>query len=85
MTIQELLEANFQGAACTKDCSGHSAGYAWSVKHRNRNCQSKSSSFNAGCNIAKKQIADKNIQKPDINNEPVDQENDQEVLKQNNY
>lgn len=65
MQINELLfELDFQGSPCTKDCSGHSAGYAWSMKHANKNCDSKNASFNNGCNIAKKQVASKNIKKP---------------------
>ena len=65
MQISELLfELDFQGSPCTRDCSGHSAGYAWSMKHANKNCDSKNASFNNGCNIAKKQIASKNIKRP---------------------
>lgn len=65
MNISELLfELDFQGSPCTRDCSGHSAGYAWSMKNADKDCDSKNSSFNAGCNIAKKQVATKTVKKP---------------------
>ena len=62
MRISELLEATFQGHVCTKDCRGHNAGYQWALKHSNKECDAKSSSFKAGCEIAKKQVADKQKQ-----------------------
>jgi hypothetical protein len=40
------------------------------MKHANRNCDSKNSSFNNGCNIAKKQVAGKNIKKPVVTKTP---------------
>jgi hypothetical protein len=45
------------------------------MKHANRNCDSKNASFNNGCNIAKKQVAGKNIKKPVVTKtqEPTDQ------------
>jgi hypothetical protein len=76
MRINDLLvELNFQGSPCTKDCSGHTAGYSWSMKHANKNCDSKNASFNAGCNIAKKQVASKAIKPPVVSK---DQEQDSE-------
>lgn len=59
MRISELIEATFQGEPCTRDCSGHSAGYKWAMKNANKNCDSKNKSFSSGCNIAKTQIANK--------------------------
>ena len=64
MRISELLEATFQGQTCTKDCSGHNAGYQWAKKHPNRGCDAKSSSFKAGCEIVKAQTANKQAKKP---------------------
>jgi hypothetical protein len=45
------------------------------MKHANKNCDSKNASFNNGCNIAKKQIASKNIKKPVVSQttKPSDQ------------
>lgn len=56
MKMWEIIsELEFKGSTCTKDCSGHKAGYAWSKKKGNRNCDSRSPSFNKGCEIAKKE------------------------------
>jgi hypothetical protein len=46
--------ATFHGYACTKDCSGHIAGYQWAEKHgitNAGNCGGKSLSFFQGCLI----------------------------------
>jgi len=64
MRINEILNElgvgggrSFKGSPCTKDCSGHSAGYTWAkkkgVKNRNQ-CPVKPShqSFSNGCRIA---------------------------------
>ncbi len=64
MRIKELIEATFQGEPCTRDCSGHDAGYRWAMKNADKNCGSRSPSFSAGCNVAKKQIANKTVKKP---------------------
>jgi hypothetical protein len=45
------------------------------MKHANKNCDSKNASFNAGCNIAKKQVASKAIKPPVVSK---DQEQDSE-------
>ena len=37
---QELDELSFLGSPCTKDCSGHRAGYAWSKARGNRSALS---------------------------------------------
>ena len=49
---QELDELSFLGSPCTKDCSGHRAGYAWSKARGNRNAMSHSNSFNNGARLA---------------------------------
>ena len=45
---QQLDELSFLGSQCTKDCSGHRAGYAWSQKHGGMDSASWSPSFNKG-------------------------------------
>lgn len=44
----QLRELTFLGSPCTKDCSGHRAGYAWSQKRGGRQPASWSDSFNRG-------------------------------------
>jgi len=44
----------FHGSQCTKDCSGHKAGYAWQNRKPHKACDSKSPSFTKGCLIAKR-------------------------------
>ena len=45
----ELNELNFLGSPCTKDCSGHRAGYAWSRARAGAKIpMSRSPSFNKG-------------------------------------
>jgi pyrimidine deaminase RibD-like protein len=49
---QQLDELQFMGSTCTKDCSGHRAGYAWSRARGGRNATSPfSPSFNKGSAI----------------------------------
>jgi len=43
-----LDELQFLGSQCTKDCSGHRAGYEWSARKGNRTAASWSPSFNKG-------------------------------------
>ena len=59
MRINELLnELTFHGSTCTKDCSGHKAGYEWNKRRGGASpCDAASGSFNNGCNIATKQLA----------------------------
>lgn len=66
MRIKELLsELTFNGSQCTKDCSGHRAGYAWAMRNRGqRPSNSRSSSFNKGTKIAVDQIKTRTITKP---------------------
>lgn len=50
----ELTELNFLGSPCTKDCSGHRAGYAWSKQRGGADGNSPfSPSFNNGARLAK--------------------------------
>jgi pyrimidine deaminase RibD-like protein len=44
----ELNELSFLGSPCTKDCSGHLAGYEWTRSHPGRPALSRSQSFNNG-------------------------------------
>jgi hypothetical protein len=45
---QNLNELTFRGSECTKDCSGHRAGYDWSQSNGGRVPNSWSPSFNKG-------------------------------------
>ena len=48
----ELTELNFLGSPCTKDCSGHRAGYAWSKQRGGQSGNSPfSPSFNNGAQL----------------------------------
>ena len=56
MRIAEILnELTFMGSQCTKDCSGHRAGYEWSLKRGGKNAMSHSNSFNNGAAIGVQQ------------------------------
>jgi hypothetical protein len=49
---ENLRELMFMGMSpCTKDCSGHRAGYDWSARHNNAHSASWSDSFNRGAAI----------------------------------
>ena len=45
---EKLDELTFKGSPCTKDCSGHRAGYEWSQRNGGRTPNSRSTSFNKG-------------------------------------
>ena len=47
-----LTELTFHCSQCTKDCSGHKAGYAWSQARGGEHGDSQSLSFNNGAYIA---------------------------------
>ena len=48
-----ITELEFHGSRCTKDCSGHRAGYKWSLDRGGvENPASPSTSFVNGSNIA---------------------------------
>lgn len=50
---EQLDELTFMGMSpCTKDCSGHRAGYEWSKRRGRANAASWSDSFNRGAAIA---------------------------------
>ena len=49
---EQLDELTFLGSECTKDCSGHRAGYSW-FKTKQRDPNSHSPSFNKGAALAK--------------------------------
>ena len=52
-TREQLRELNFLGSECTKDCSGHRAGYEWSKRKGLRQANSLySPSFNKGAALA---------------------------------
>lgn len=46
--LRRLNELTFMGSPCTKDCSGHRAGYAWSKRKGGKVPTSWSKSFNNG-------------------------------------
>ena len=53
-TKSHLQELKFLGSQCTKDCSGHRAGYAWSKARGGVEGNSPySPSFNKGARLAK--------------------------------
>ena len=52
ITEQQLDELDFLGSPCTKDCSGHRAGYEW-YKRKGRDPYSNSPSFNNGATLAR--------------------------------
>jgi hypothetical protein len=49
---RRLKELTFMGSQCTKDCSGHRAGYNWSVSKGRKSAASWSNSFNKGAELA---------------------------------
>jgi pyrimidine deaminase RibD-like protein len=49
---EQLDELSFLGSPCTKDCSGHRAGYNWSKARGNIHSASWSQSFNNGAALA---------------------------------
>lgn len=46
----------FKGSVCTKDCSGHKAGYNWSIENRRADDENWSPSFIKGNYIGLKQF-----------------------------
>lgn len=52
MKIREIInELDFMGHTCTKDCSGHRAGYGWALSHGGATASTPSPSFNNGTEI----------------------------------
>ena len=67
MLINELLtELTFGGSRCTKDCSGHKAGYRWALRKGKASSSSKSPSFDAGTKIGTAQLATGNLALPKV-------------------
>ena len=57
LSEQQLDELSFMGSQCTKDCSGHRAGYKWSLDRGGiENPASPSQSFVNGSNIGARQV-----------------------------
>ena len=52
VTEEQLDELTFMGSQCTKDCSGHRAGYNWSISKGRKSAASWSNSFNKGAELA---------------------------------
>jgi hypothetical protein len=52
LTKEQISELSFLGSQCTRDCSGHRAGYQW-YKNNQRAPISASPSFNKGAALAK--------------------------------
>lgn len=50
---EQLDELTFKGSPCTKDCSGHRAGYEWSQRKGGVDAASWSPSFNNGAALFK--------------------------------
>ena len=53
---EPIQEKKFMGSQCTKDCSGHKAGYKWSVDRNGQIENTPSQSFNNGTAIGKRQF-----------------------------
>lgn len=51
--LTSLNELTFKGSPCTKDCSGHRAGYEWSRRKGGVDAASWSRSFNNGAALFK--------------------------------
>lgn len=70
MKVNEVItELSFHGRKCTKDCSGHAAGYKWALaRNQTVPCTSHNPSFNSGCDIAISQIKNKTIIRPKVRN-----------------
>jgi hypothetical protein len=67
MLINEIInELTFGGSRCTKDCSGHKAGYRWALRKGATSANSKSPSFNNGVNIAGNQMQAGLIKSPKV-------------------
>lgn len=70
MLINEILnELTFGGSRCTKDCSGHKAGYRWALRKGAVFANSPSPSFNNGVNIAAAQMKAGLVKSPKVRDE----------------
>lgn len=73
----KLMELTFYGSQCTKDCSGHRAGYRWSKARGGvANPVSYSQSFINGSNIAARHVqnAQKRTRKKPVVQQPQQQQ-----------
>ena len=69
---QQLDELTFLGSQCTKDCSGHRAGYEWSKARGGVNANSPySPSFNKGSSIATQEITKQQQQPKPVQPKPA--------------
>ena len=61
MKLRDLIsELTFAGRKCTKDCSGHQAGYRYAMQTGNTGpSSSHSASFNSGQEVAAAKMAGK--------------------------
>ena len=64
MRISEVLK--FHGSPCTKDCSGHIAGYKWSMANKGSVTSTPSASFDNGTTIASDQVKTGNTVRPKV-------------------
>jgi hypothetical protein len=70
MLIKEILnELTFGGSRCTKDCSGHKAGYRWALRKGATFANSPSPSFNAGVKIGGAQLKTGLVNAPKVRDE----------------
>lgn len=70
MLINEILnELTFGGSRCTKDCSGHKAGYRWALRKGASSANSHSPSFNNGAAIAGNQKKAGVVRMPKVRDE----------------
>lgn len=52
-----MAKYTFYSSSCTKDCSGHAAGYLWRKKHPRAAIVTKSQSFKNGAAIRDNMVA----------------------------
>lgn len=67
MTALPAAADTFKGYTCTKDCSGHKAGYAWAQKKGITDpstCSGHSKSFIQGCRAAAEEAFDPSAIEP---------------------
>jgi hypothetical protein len=75
MLIKELIaeglltELTFGGSRCTKDCSGHKAGYRWALRKGKVSSNSPSPSFDAGSKIGAAQLKTGQVAMPKVRDE----------------
>lgn len=67
MRVNEILtELTFGGSRCTKDCSGHKAGYRWALRKGATFANSPSPSFNSGVKIGGAQLQTGQVKAPKV-------------------